>query len=260
MVALCFFGFGMIISPYVERLIRFLMAVLTPFWFWSFLLIVCSSVIALLCYFIGNNKDSEADRKEKSFEVRHKKLYLCVGCSLTIVLCVIVLMLLKVISYIIGNFLTWIGTVSSKLDAVIIVALITGIVSILSAVISKYLEYRRAREEYLAKKREEPYGEFIDMVYKLQKNIKTPGSYTEDMMTADILRFSQKITLWGSPKVVEKWNQFRENGADPNNSVNNLFLIEEIMNEMRKDIGLKKTKKGKLLGFFINDVDKYVKK
>ena len=32
------------------------------------------------------------------------------------------------------------------------------------------------------------------------------------------------------------------------------------MNDMRKDLGLKKVKKGDLLGFFINDIRKELKK
>lgn len=32
------------------------------------------------------------------------------------------------------------------------------------------------------------------------------------------------------------------------------------MNEMRKDMGVKKTKKGKLLSFFVNDIENAMKK
>ena len=35
-----------------------------------------------------------------------------------------------------------------------------------------------------------------------------------------------------------------------------LYKLEEIMNYMRKDLGVKKLKKGKLLSFFINDINK----
>ena len=37
-------------------------------------------------------------------------------------------------------------------------------------------------------------------------------------------------------------------------NLDNLFLMESIMNDMRKDLGLKRVKKGNLLGFFINDI------
>lgn len=37
--------------------------------------------------------------------------------------------------------------------------------------------------------------------------------------------------------------EFREKGANSDAGVENLFILEEIMNEMRKDLGLRKVKK-----------------
>ena len=79
-------------------------------------------------------------------------------------------------------------------------------------------------------------------------------------MIEDLSKFSRQITLWGSSKVVKKWVKFRENGANPKTAGENLFLMEEIMNEMRKDLGLQKVKKGELLAFFINDIKTAMKK
>ena len=154
--------------------------------------------------------------------------------------------------------------IATTMDAVVIVALITGCVSItgviISSIVSKIIEYRKNRQDYLAKKRETPYGEFVEMIYKVQQNTKRKGSYTEDQMVEDLSRFSKQITLWGSKRVVKKWVKFRENGANPEAAQNNLFLMEEIMNEMRKDLGLKRVKKGDLLAFFVNDIKSAMKK
>ena len=59
-------------------------------------------------------------------------------------------------------------------------------------------------------------------------------------MLEDLSKFSKQITLWGSSRVINKWIEFRENGSDPKKAKDNLFLMEEIMNDMRKDLGLKK--------------------
>lgn len=104
------------------------------------------------------------------------------------------------------------------------------------------------------------YGEFVEMIYKVQGNIKSEGSYTEKMMMDDLSKFSKQITLWGSSRVVNKWVKFREEGANPNAKSDNLFLMEDIMNEMRKDLGMKKVKKGNLLAFFVNDIKSILKK
>lgn len=99
------------------------------------------------------------------------------------------------------------SNIATKTDAVIIVALLTGAVSIvgvvISSIVAKSLEYKQKTQRYLYEKREEPYSQFIDMVYKMQKNVREDGEYTQDEMLKDILMFSQKLTLWGSSKVVK---------------------------------------------------------
>ncbi len=154
----------------------------------------------------------------------------------------------------IEHFLKWLSSLSSNVDAVVVVALITGILSLLTVIVSKRIEFKKNREDYLSKKREGPYGAFVDMVYKIMDNGKTPGSYSTEDMKSDFISFSKEITLWGSPKVVKKWREFRENGTNPKKAFDNLFLIEDLMNEMRKDLGMKKTNKGGLLSFFVNDL------
>ena len=208
---------------------------------------------------MGEDKKTNAGFAEK-----HPKLNTCIAL-LFLAGCIylIVKLLDWLISYICHSVVELTAMIS-KLDAVVIVALITGTVSligvIISSVVSKVIDYRKSRKEYLAKKREQPYGEFVDMVYKIQQNAKNPDSYTAEQMIEDLLRFSKQITLWGSPAVVKKWVKFRENGAKPDAGAENLFLMAEIMNEMRKDLGLKKVKKGNLLGFFVNDIKSALKK
>ena len=145
--------------------------------------------------------------------------------------------------------------VIAKLDAVVIVAIISAVVSfvgfIFTSIISKVFDYRQKRREYLAQKREIPYGEFVEMVYKLQKNTKDKNAYTQKEMEEDLSKFSKQITLWGSENVVNKWVKFRDNSLNSSDPKDNLFILEDIMNEMRKDLGLGKVHKGNLLAFFI---------
>ena len=211
-----------------------------------------------------NRKQSKDNRP---FAERHPKLNLAIGVIIILVLVGLAGYVAFEILYYIGvgiyKIITLLSTMASKLDAVVIVALITGTVSIISviisSIISKSLEHKKSKREYLAQKREEPYGEFVDMVYKIQQNSKKPNSYTNDQMINDISSFSKQLTLWGSPKVVQRWVKFRENGANPKAAQENLFVLESIMNEMRKDLGLRKVKKGNLLAFFINDIKETMK-
>ena len=224
-----------------------------------------------ICQMVGKvleRKTKENVNKTIPFSERHPKL------NIIMALCIIVIIaslgyiagyyLLYCLGVIFARLLAWLKNELFKLDAVVIVAFITGGVSIfgviINSIVAKILEFRRTRQEYLAKKREMPYGEFVEMVYKIQQNVKKPGTYTEQMMLEDLSKFSRQITLWGSPKVVNKWVAFRENGAKPNAGTENLFVMEEIMNEMRKDLGLKKVKKGNLLAFFVNDIKEVMRK
>ena len=121
---------------------------------------------------------------KQSFAKRHPKLNLLLGLGLLLFFIGILIFVV----YIAGKYIivgvtiavNWLTSLTSKLDAVIIVALITGCVSIVSVLISsivaKRIEYNRSRQEYLAKKREDPYGQFVDMIYKIQQNTKQKGS------------------------------------------------------------------------------------
>lgn len=170
---------------------------------------------------------------------------------------------IKFISHIVSSFVDWISTVATTLDAVVIVALITGAVSILgviiSSIVAKSLEYRKARREYLAQKREKPYSDFVAMYYKILMSKKLGEEYSQEEMLKDMTAFSQELTLWGSNKVVRLWVDYRTK-ATQLNGVDNLFQYEKILYEIRKDMGFRKMKKGTLLKFVVNDLDESLKK
>lgn len=180
---------------------------------------------------------------EKDFSNKHPYINQFIGLIGFLVLVVAVVEIIKTLT---KQFLELI-LYTSQLDAVVMVALVTGSVSFFTVVISKWAENKQRKREYLSKKREKPYTDFIAMVYKLKDKSQ---EYTEEEMNFDITNFSEQLTLWGSNNVVKKWVKFRKDKE------NNLVLLEEIMFEMRKDIGYKKLKKGDLLSFFVNDVDK----
>ena len=202
--------------------------------------------------------------EKDNFANKHPYINLIMGLGIVFGFIYLIFKFLLFFSMWMVEFAESVLTKLGKLDVVIIVALITSSVSVVSvlftSVISKLIDYRNSRREYLAKKREEPYGEFVEMIYKVQQNVKKEDSYTQQEMIEDLSKFSRKITLWGSRRVVKKWVKFRENGANPDAGKDNLLLMEEIMNEMRKDLGLKRVGKGDLLAFFVNDVREVLKK
>lgn len=222
-------------------------------------------IVIIICRVVGVILDKKLGKKENlSFESQHPSLNKIVDLAIVVAFFSIIFIAIIYIGKAIVKFITLITTIASNLEVVIIVALITGAVSItgviISSIVAKVIDYKKNRREYLAQKREEPYKNFIDMVYKIQGNSKNRNAYTEEMMVKDISKFSKELTLWGSSKVIDKWVKFKENGANQESGTENLFLLEEIMNEMRKDLGLKKVNKGNLLAFFVNDIKEYIKK
>lgn len=197
------------------------------------------------------------------FSEKHPRLNLLLGLlmvigSLYIAIKFVIFIVKKLIELTI-----WGMTMVSTLDAVIIVALITGAVSILgvvfSSIIAKALDHRRTRREYLTQKREKPYCDFISIIYKMQQKRNDGEEYSKAEMVSDMLSFSKELTLWGSPKVVNGWIKFRENALKDNSGIENLLQVEKIMNDMRKDLGLPKVKEGNLLGLFVNDIKQAIK-
>ena len=201
----------------------------------------------------------QSEKQNLSFSQKHPTLNTLLGLVLVIIFFVLIIFVLKFLT---SKAIQIIIRVS-KLDAVIIVALITSAVSIVSvivsSVVSKIIDYKQKRNEYLNQKREEPYSDFVEMVYKLQENAKNRGNYSTDEIIKDTYKFSKKLTLWGSDNVINKWLKFREMSLKGTTTSDLLFVMEDIIFEMRKDLGLKKLKKGNLLGFFINDIKDFTK-
>ena len=175
--------------------------------------------------------------------------------------------LIKNIGILIIKGIEKISSITSSMDSVVIVALITGGISIvtvvISSIISKLIEYKQITKRYLYEKREKPYSEFISMVYKLQTSQKNgKEEYTQTQMIDDISNFSQALTLWGSSRVIKKWIKFREIIQENPAKTENLFILEEIVFEIRKDMGQKRKglKQGDLLSFFVNDIKNHLPK
>lgn len=228
-------------------------------WFWIVISILVSVLCISICYGFAKMIDYRKGYKCTSLEKDHPKINLVVGLSICIIMGAIVLAIIVFLSGPITSALNWIKDMASKLDAVIIVALITAAVSLVSvlfsSVIARILEHKKNRQEYLNKRREKSYTQFVDMMYKILYSVDNPDDYPEKNMLADLEKFSKEVTLWGSRNVINKWIKFRKNSKNTEVQIENLFVLESIMNEMRKDLGVKKVKKGNLLGFYLIDIE-----
>lgn len=203
--------------------------------------------------------------EKKTFAERHPNLNTLIGLILLILICVGGVFLIKWIVWEIGKGWTvtkeFLKSFVNSTDKVIVVAMITGSVSIIGVIISsifaKIVEYRFNVKKYLYDKREEPYKQFIEMIYTIIEDAKKPENerMTELEMAKLVSDFSKGLTLWGSNRVVKKWLKYRKSSLQ-GNSQKLLIEMEEIIYEIRRDVGLgRKLKKGDMLSFFINDIE-----
>lgn len=214
------------------------------FWF-------CLISTVILAYLIGNNS-------LKSNKWNYG-LLLCLLADMYYV----GLYLFKNIPTYIQDIVTYLQNMTSSLDVVVLVALITGSITLLNSFYSRYSEQRNKKREYLATKREGPYSDLFTVIHKVSLSGKGDFVYSNEDMIKDINDFNSKLSLWGSPKVVKKWNDFRQKSLEGNKQLEPkelLNAVEEVMNEMRKDLGSKSTKKGELLSIFINDSENLLRK
>lgn len=137
------------------------------------------------------------------------------------------------------------------LDTVIIVALVSGTISIASTIAKLIWERQQQKREYLTQKREEPYEQFVAIIYKIVKN--KDQNYPE--LESDILTLNQSLSLWGSKNVVKSWSEFILLSFENTNRQKLLDKSEEIMNHMRTDLGVKKTENTILRSLFISDIN-----
>ena len=211
----------------------------------------------------------EKDRKAP-FAERHPNINLMIGLLLIAGSVAVAILFIGFIFSSLGNgikkFVEFLKIFVSTTDKVIIVAMITGAVSIIgvvfTSVIAKFVEYRYNVKKYLYDKREIPYEQFISMIYKMMEDTKKPKKdrMSESEMLKMVSEFSKGLTLWGSNRVVKKWLKYREATIE-NPNPESLLLLEDIIFEIRKDVGQRKRlRKGNILAIFINDIETLMRK
>lgn len=199
-----------------------------------------------------------------TFAEKHPKINFIIGLILLLLIVVAGVMLTKWILEVIGNWIVqvvdFVQNFVSTSDKVIVVAMITGAVSItgvvISSIVAKIVEYRFNVKKYLYDKREEPYKQFVEMIYKIMEDSKKSDEekLSQEETIQMISEFSKGLTLWGSNRVVKKWLKYRKSSLKGDKNV--IWEMEDIIYEIRKDVGLgRKLKKGDMLAFFVNDIE-----
>ncbi|HEX9929724.1 MAG TPA: hypothetical protein VGB02_14420 [Pyrinomonadaceae bacterium] len=137
-------------------------------------------------------------------------------------------------------------------------AIITASATIFAAIRTKSIERLKEIEQELRKQKAPIYEEFADFL--LNKVLQNKASSEE--MLEFVMKFHQKMIVWGDDKVIKAWVDFRKEIDTPTNKYHGLFQIENVLFKIRADMGHsnKGLEKGDLLRLFINDMDKVFEK
>ncbi len=214
----------------------------------------------------STKKDSVKVEEKEPFAQKHPRINFVIGLAFLVILVFVAILLIGFIFSCFGNgiehLVDFLKKFVSTTDKVIIVAMITGMVSmvgvVFTSVIAKIIDYRYNVKKYLYDKREAPYEQFVSIIYTIMEDTKKPVN--EQMTESDKFRmmsdFSKGLTLWGSNKVVKKWLRYRKAAMENMSPERSLLLLEDIIFEIRKDVGQRKRLgKGDVLSIFINDIE-----
>ena len=168
-----------------------------------------------------------------------------------------------IIYFVVAKVFRSLTNIKSDIAVAIVAASATITVSIVSLVISKVMETRSAVIQELRAKKIPIYEELISTLFKYQFAEKLGE---ERMGETELIKFfanlTEKLTIWGSDGIIRAFSDFRLASSRIAKPEDILFIYENLLLEIRKDLGHKNRnlKRGMVLSLFINDIDQYLRR
>lgn len=94
---------------------------------------------------------------------------------------------------------------------------------------------------------------------RVLKATKSGTQLSEQEITEFMFDFTQQLIVWGADEVIAAFYRFKKQSTSTN-SQNVLFLVEDLLLAIRKDLGHKNKglTQGRLLGLFVNNIENYL--
>ena len=172
----------------------------------------------------------------------------------------LIFVLIGLFAYLMFMLVSWFLMTLKHVNPSLGSAIIAGAATVISSVFIASYNSRKAKErvafEANKEKKAALYNEFMDIVVQLMRNTKA-GKKGDEVLPDNVEEFfydfTSKITVYGGPGVVKAYSQWRSASENGKNEINNLFMIDNLFREMRKDLGEsnKGILKNELLGLFI---------
>ena len=145
-----------------------------------------------------------------------------------------------------------------KYGAALIAAAGTIVVSVMSVVVSRYLETRTSIRKEHREKKIPVYEDLIQFMFKVMMGVKTDNAPDEQEVLEFMSTFTQRAMVWASDDVLNAWIRFRGASMDEQqaNPIALMFVYEDLILAIRKDLGHKNKDltRGKVLSLFVTDI------
>jgi len=136
-----------------------------------------------------------------------------------------------------GGWLFWVFITSISAADDSIKAGLIGLFGALSAAIFAHYQTKKREIEsrHFVHKRE-GYMHMIDLLFDSILSIKNDKEMDDKIMTDKMMSFKKALIVWGSPEIIDIWNQFEINsqGIASEKMVEEL---EKVLRAIRKDLG-----------------------
>jgi len=157
-----------------------------------------------------------------------------------------------------SSLLTWITAQESQIGAAIIAFVSTVGGGIGAVLIAQQRSKSREIAESHRPKKIKIYSNFITTMIGIIRKHK--GSDTNVLENSKEIQnfffdFTTQIVLWGSPGVLRHYAELMKQGQAPNPNLNLILIMDDMMQAMRKDIGLRNRglSRGDLMKMFLTD-------
>lgn len=180
--------------------------------------------------------------------------------TINLILGFVLLATLVYIAYVIGKMIleTFAG-LNSSLQTAVASALSLVIVASIGFFANKAIEQKKSIEASVRPRKLELYEEFISFFLKVLSNGKVYPKPTEKEIMKFYTDSNPLLMSFASNKVIKKWGKLRLKMSD-DDGINNMFQLEDLLVEIRKDLGhsTRDFKKGDILRLVVNDVDDHL--
>lgn len=148
----------------------------------------------------------------------------------------------------------------SSVAAAFIAAAVAVVGSVISLAVGKAYETRSAIRNDLRQKKTPVYEDIVhtllyDVMFAQILGKETPS---ERQIMEFFARITEKLTIWGSDDVLRVYGEFKANSATVNDPMQSIFMLEDLLLAIRKDLGHRNKGVGRkaILRLFVTDIDK----